>query len=151
MSCFNLKGGIGTASRVVGPHRLGVLVQANYGGHLRINGQSWHSPEADADGSIVIIIATDAPMEARNLTRLARRSFGGLARTGAALSNGSGDYALAFATTRGAMANEDCSPVFEAVIEATEEAILNALLMAGDMAGWDAGREAPSHFRGLHL
>ena len=148
---FGLKGGIGTASRQVGPHRLGVLVQANYGGHLRIHGESWHSPEADADGSIVIVIATDAPMEARNLTRLARRSFGGLARTGAALSNGSGDYALAFATTRGAMVNEECSPLFEAVIETTEEAILNALLMAGDMTGWDAGSGMPSEVKGLRL
>ena len=150
---FGLKGGIGTASRQVGAHRLGVLVQANYGGHLRLDGVSWASPEADADGSIVIVIATDAPLCARNLTRLARRSFGGLARSGAALSNGSGDYALAFATPRSGdlLANEACSPLFEAVIETTEEAILNALLMAGDMAGWDAGRAEASHYAGLRL
>jgi len=149
--CFGLKGGIGTASRLVGPHRLGVLVQANYGGVLRIDGQVWHSPQADADGSIVIIIATDAPLSSRNLTRLASRSFAGLARTGSALSNGSGDYALAFATTRGDLDNAACSPLFEAVIETTEEAILNALLMAGDMTGHDATADQPAQVRGLRI
>lgn len=150
---FGLKGGIGTSSRLVGDHMLGVLVQANFGGTLRIDGKVWaESPTADADGSIVIIVATDAPLCARNLRRLAMRAFGGLARTGAALSNGSGDYALAFSVGKGAhLANPDCSPLFEAVIEATEEAIVNALLAAGDMAGWDAGQEKPSFYPGLKL
>lgn len=151
---FGVKGGIGTASRVVGAHVLGVLVQANYGGTLRIDGVPLRAPEHDADGSIVLIVATDAPLCARNLTRLATRSFGGLARTGAALSNGSGDYALAFSTAesqrRGpgkapsgaVLNNDDMSPLFEAAIEAAEEAILNALFMASDTQGWNAGREA---------
>lgn len=150
---FGMKGGIGTSSRLIAGHVLGVLVQANYGGSLRVDGRAWPVSEADKDGSIVIILATDAAMDTRGLTRLATRAFGGLARTGAALSNGSGDYALAFSTCRdGAPQPPDaCSPLFEAAIEATEEAILNALLTAGDMDGWDAGRAAPSHYAGLRL
>ena len=78
---------------------LGMLVQTNYGGRLTVCGRAYETPSAhDRDGSIVIVIATDAPLSARNLKRLAERAFGGLARTGAALSNGSGDYALAFST-----------------------------------------------------
>lgn len=164
---FGLKGGIGTASRRVGEWMLGVLVQANYGGALRVDGVPAAAlGPADADGSIVIVLATDAPLGARNLTRLATRAFGGLARTGAALSNGSGDYALAVSThaglrrtpaTRAAVTampelpNEAASPFFEAAIEATEEAILNALLMAGPMRGWDAGRARPSRVAALRL
>lgn len=150
---FGVKGGIGTASRIVGPHVLGVLVQANYGGTLRIDGAPLpQRPEHDVDGSIVMVLATDAPLCARNLTRLATRAFGGLARTGAALSNGSGDYALAFSTAesqrRGpgrppsatVLGNDEMSPLFEASIEASEEAILNALFMATAMRGWNAGQ-----------
>lgn len=153
---FGLKGGIGTASRQVNRHRLGVLVQSNFGGTLQINGQpaphATHGP--DADGSIVMIVATDAPLCPRNLERLARRCFGGLARTGAALSNGSGDYALAFSTqplADAALGNEAMSPLFEAMIEASEEAILNSLLMAEDMDGYDATSGKSSHFAALRL
>lgn len=150
---FGLKGGIGTASRLVAGHSLGVLVQANFGGHLRVDGATLANLAChDADGSIVIILATDAPLCARNLKRLATRSFGGLARTGAALSHGSGDYALAFSTAASAeMADAACSPLFEAAIEATEEAILNALCMAVPMAGYDAGEDRPSHYDALRL
>jgi D-aminopeptidase len=150
---FGLKGGVGTASRQVQEHVLGVLVQANYGGSLRINGQvHGDTSQADVDGSIMIVAATDAPICARNLKRLATRCFAGLARTGAALSNGSGDYALAFSTSAEAnMSNSACDPLFEAAIEATEEAILNALLMAGDMEGYDASHDRPNGVKGLRL
>lgn len=168
---FGLKGGVGTASRRAaagaGSYMLGVLVQANFGGRLRVDGSA-HTGlvEHDADGSVVIILATDAPLCPRNLTRLAWRSFGGLARSGAALSNGSGDYALAFSTAgsvrrtherRSAvhsvevLPNDLASPLFEAAIEATEEAILNALCAAGSMDGWDAATGRPSRLAGLEL
>ncbi len=141
---FGLKGGIGTASRQVAGVTLGVLVQSNYGGRLRIDGRAVPGDAAaDADGSIVIVLATDAPVGARNLGRLARRTFAGLARTGSALSDGSGDYALAFSTAAGLRRGPDApggdarqienaamSPLFEAAIECTEEAILNSMLMA---------------------
>lgn len=151
--CFGLKGGIGTASRRVGEHMLGVLVQSNFGGTLRVDGRPVVGvPEADADGSIVLVIATDAPLSSRNLTRLATRSFAGLARIGSSLSNGSGDYALAFSVGLGeVLGNDACSPLFEAVIEAAEEAILNALLMAGDMEGYDARHDRPYRVSGLVL
>lgn len=150
---FGLKGGIGTSSRVAGDHRVGVLVQSNFGGTLRVDGRDLSkTSEADADGSIVLIIATDAPLCARNLTRLAARSFAGLARIGSALSNGSGDYALAFSVTKGEpLVNDACSPLFEAVIEAAEEAILNSLLMAKDMTGYDAVNDCPNTVRALRL
>lgn len=155
---FGLKGGIGTSSRLVPvggeTYRLGVLVQSNYGGHLVVTGRDYAAlSEHDKDGSIVIVLATDAPLCPRNLERLARRCFGGLARTGAALSNGSGDYALAFSTAeavrrtperRGgvsaipALGNDAVSPLFEAAIEATEEAILNSLAMARETKGFNA-------------
>ena len=161
---FGRKGGIGTASRLVGDWRLGVLVQANFGGTLRVDGVERPLPEHDADGSIVILLATDAPLCPRNLKRLAVRAFGGLARSGAALSNGSGDYALAFSTHEGVrrtperraalvaiptLPNEMCSPLFEATIEATEEAILNALFAAGDMQGRNAGEERAENVTGF--
>lgn len=137
---FGLKGGIGTASRLVGGHVLGVLVQANFGGVLRINGGLAALPEHDADGSVIFVLATDAPLDAAALRRLATRAFGGLARVGAALSHGSGDYALAFSTAAAAqeMTGAALSELFEAAIEAAEEAILNALFMAEPMEGWDA-------------
>ncbi|MBP9952036.1 MAG: P1 family peptidase [Cypionkella sp.] len=150
---FGVKGGIGTASRLVEEFTLGVLVQANFGGTLRVDGLPLaHLPEHDVNGSIVIVLATDAPLCARNLKRLATRCFGGLARSGAALSNGSGDYALAFSVAQGAvLANEAMSDLFEAAIEATEEAILNALTMAGPMQGFDANLSAPNLVPALNL
>ncbi|GAB1479597.1 P1 family peptidase [Paracoccaceae bacterium] len=151
---FGLKGGIGTASRLVAGHVLGVLVQANFGGHLRLDGVPVENLAAhDADGSIVIILATDAALDAASLRRLATRAFGGLARTGAALSHGSGDYALAFSTQAVPVAHMpgQLSALFEAAIEATEEAILNALSMAPEMTGHDAGTGLASHFTALRL
>lgn len=149
---FGLKGGIGTASRLVDGHRVGVLVQSNFGGTLRIDGRIVsETSEADADGSIILILATDAPLCARNLTRLATRSFAGLARIGSSLSNGSGDYALAFSTTSGQIDNDACSPLFEATIEAAEEAILNSMLMAEDTEGYDALLDRPNRVAALRL
>jgi D-aminopeptidase len=155
---FGLKGGIGCSSRRIAidgdTFTVGVLVQSNYGGTLLVGGQPYASPCAhDRDGSIVIVVATDAPLSSRNLERLATRAFGGLARTGAALSNGSGDYALAFSTaaeTRRTakrrkvitaypdLSSDRISPLFEAAIEATEEAILNSLCMAETTHGYNA-------------
>ena len=160
---FGWKGGIGTASRrlpeALGGWTLGVLVQTNYGGILQMDGLpvgeelgqyylSDHVADDRADGSIMIVLATDAPLSDRNLERLAGRTFAGLARTGASITNGSGDYAIAFSTNPdvrrtperrsdvAAMAdlpNSQMSPLFQAAIEATEEAIYNALLMAEDI------------------
>ncbi len=150
---FGVKGGIGTASRLVGGFTLGVLVQANFGGILRVDAVPLADlPEHDVNGSIVIILATDAPLCARNLKRLATRCFGGLARTGAALSNGSGDYALAFSVGQGSdLANDAMSDLFEAAIEATEEAILNALTMAEPMQGYDANLMVDNFVPALNL
>jgi D-aminopeptidase len=164
---FGFKGGIGTASRVLpgalGGWTLGALVQANYGGVLMMDGVPvgralgrWylreHTDGGDADGSVMVVIATDAPLSDRNLTRLATRAMAGLARTGAAFSDGSGDYAIAFAThpevrrtaeRRARQAsiaewpNERMSPLFVAAAEAVEEAVLNALTMATTVTGRD--------------
>ncbi len=161
------KAGIGTSSRVLteglGGFAVGVLVQSNIPGSVRILGVpvgrllghwdlSSDAACADAGGSIMIVVATDAPLSDRNLTRLARRAFAGLARAGATFSNGSGDYAIAFATAESVrrtparregesalseIPNERVSPLFEAVIDATEEAVCNSLLMAETMAGRD--------------
>jgi len=158
---FGWKGGIGTSSRKLpaslGGYTVGVLVQSNYGGILQMDGipvgeelnQFYlqdHVADDRADGSIMIIVATDAPLSDRNLERLARRAMGGLARTGASLTNGSGDYVIAFSTSEAVrrtperrsntsqiaeLPNGNMSPLFEATIEATEEAIYNSLLMAG--------------------
>jgi D-aminopeptidase len=102
-----------------------------------------------ADGSIMIVVATDAPLEHRNLERLGRRALAGLARTGSSMSNGSGDYVIAFSTVpiadlaaRGPLGNERMSPLFEAVIEATEEAIYNSLFLATSVRGADRTVEA---------
>ncbi|HYX30683.1 MAG TPA: P1 family peptidase, partial [Pyrinomonadaceae bacterium] len=164
---FGFKGGIGNSSRKLpaqlGGYTVGVLVQTNFGGILTINGApvgrelgKYYLKEQlsttnlslldmSADGSCMIIIATDAPIDHRNLQRLAARSMMGLARTGSAGSNGSGDYAIAFSTapelriTNGSrnqksnvtlLSNEAMSPLFLAVIEATEEAIYNSLFRA---------------------
>lgn len=146
---FGWKGGIGTSSRKLpaklGGWTVGVLVQTNYGGVLTINGakvgqklgQYYLKNELEnADGSILIVIATDAPVDARNLRRMASRAMAGLARTGAAMTNGSGDYAIAFSTARNTttlVRNDDMSPLFLSVIEATEEAIYNSLFKATDV------------------
>lgn len=163
---FGWKGGIGTSSRrlpaALAGYTVGVLVQANFGGVLQMGGAPVGRAlertylrdivaTGDADGSIMIVIATDAPLSDRNLTRLARRALAGLARTGAAMSDGSGDYALAFSTaeevrrtlarrtqlaTVTELPNAALSPLFEATIEATEEAIYNALCMATTLTGY---------------
>ncbi|HEV8588712.1 MAG TPA: P1 family peptidase [Pyrinomonadaceae bacterium] len=170
---FGWKGGIGTSSRRLpqnlGGYTVGVLVQTNFGGILTINGApvgrelgkyylkdqisstNLSLSDNSADGSIIIIIATDAPIDHRNLKRLAARSMMGLARTGAAGSNGSGDYAIAFSTapelrirnlpntrtqpSAALLTNEAMSPLFLAVIEATEEAIYNSLFRATTTTG----------------
>lgn len=140
---FGFKGGIGTASRKAGAYTVGALVQTNFGGSLMMNGAPVgrelraRAPNS-GDGSCVMLIATDAPVDARNLRRMAARTMFGLARTGSSGSNGSGDYGIAFTTARGAarlVANDDMSPLFLAVIEATEEAIYNSLLRAATTTG----------------
>ena len=141
---FGWKGGIGTSSRKAGNYTVGVLVQTNFGGFLQIGGLTIGnaSSAAPAKGSCMIIVATDAPVDARNLKRMAARAIMGMARTGAAGSNGSGDYAIAFSTCRrtggGAcplLDNDAMSPLFLATIEATEEAIINSLLKATTTTG----------------
>jgi D-aminopeptidase len=107
-----------------------------------------------ADGSIILVVATDAPVDARNLKRMAARAMAGLARTGSSMSNGSGDYAIAFTTSRIAslMGNDAVSPLFEAVIEASEEAIYNSLFKATTTTGSGHTVEAlplPETLRGL--
>jgi len=160
---FGWKGGIGTASRRL-PDRfsgftLGVLVQANFGGVLTMDGVPVGrelgryafapEPPAGADGSCMIVVATDAPLAAHDLERLAARALFGLARTGSSFSNGSGDYAIAFSTapalrvrhastaaqTVTLLPAEALSPLFEAALEATEEAVLNAVLRATTLSG----------------
>lgn len=162
--CFGFKGGIGTASRklpaAVGGYTVGVLVQTNFGGVLQIDGvpigkelkkfylrDQLNDP---VDGSCMIVVATDAPLDSRNLERLAKRAFMGLAKTGGIASNGSGDYVIAFSvdsTIRvphntssplqqmNVLNNEAVTPLFMAAIEATEEAIINSLFAATDMKG----------------
>jgi D-aminopeptidase len=159
---FGWKGGIGTASRrlpaTLGGWTLGVLVQSNFGGVLVINGapvgqelgryylRDATRPGNDADGSIIMVVATDAPLDHRQLTRLARRALAGLARTGSSMSSGSGDYVIAFATRRKEgmaesvpsfpPADDSLSPLFQAVIESTEEAVYNSLLRAVSVQGY---------------
>jgi D-aminopeptidase len=167
---FGFKGGIGTSSRKLsdrlGGWTIGALVQTNFGGILQIagapvglelgryylkdelvpeagergrgKGEAWDSP----DGSCMIVLATDAPIEHRSLERLARRALAGLARTGSSMSNGSGDYVIAFSTvpvvrqaSEPQVTNEAMSPLFEAAIEVTEEAIYNSLFMATTVRG----------------
>jgi D-aminopeptidase len=167
---FGWKGGIGTSSRVLpkalGGYAVGVLLQTNYGGVLAIAGAPvgkelgrYFLKEADgqyaADGSIVVVVATDAPLSDRNLNRLARRAFVGIANTGSPMTNGSGDYTVAFSTAesvrrtaerrRGVatvedLSNDKISPLFQAVAEATEEAIYNAMLKANSMSGTEGHR-----------
>lgn len=164
---FGWKGGIGSSSRTVatkaGAYVVGVLVQSNYGGDLTINGvrvgHALARPESKAgntgDGSIMIIVATDAPLSPRNLERLAARTMVGLARTGSNMSNGSGDYAIAFSTALECrrrrdepihrafeLANEAMTPLFQAAAEATEEAIYNSLFRATTVNGFKGKVEA---------
>jgi D-aminopeptidase len=170
---FEWKGGIGTSSRVVpaslGGWTVGVLVQSNFGGVLQVLGApvgrelgKWafkgDVERERGDGSVMIVVATDAPLSDRNLERLAARAIMGLARTGSSASNGSGDYVIAFSTARGVrrpvpaldapapppaerlratteLANDDMSALFQGVVEATEEAIYNSLFMATTVTG----------------
>lgn len=137
---FGWKGGIGTASRKVGGATLGVLVQSNFGGSLQMDGVPIPGPAAaSADGSCMMVLATDAPLDARQLKRLARRALLGQAMTGSSGSHGSGDYVIAFSTARGRTAPPDdqISSFFQAAIEATEEAILNSMLRATTVRGRD--------------
>jgi D-aminopeptidase len=170
---FGWKGGIGTSSRKLpsnlGGYTVGVLVQTNFGGVLSVDGApvgielgkyylkdavDLNNPSTNpggpdkADGSIIIIVATDAPLDHRQLKRLADRSFPGLARTGSSMTNGSGDYAIAFSTQNRinsadpvreirVVGNDAMSPLFQAAIEATEEAILNSLFKATTIVGKD--------------
>jgi len=164
--CFGFKGGIGTSSRKLpeklGGYTVGVLVQSNFGGVLQIDGlpvgkelnqYSFRNQLESADGSCMIVIATDAPVGDRNLKRLAERGMLGLARTGGIASNGSGDYVVAFSTAENLriphsspafqlneiqeLRNDDMTALFLAAIEATEEAIINSLFAAEDMTGRD--------------
>ena len=137
---FGYKGGIGTASRTLpGGWTVGVLVQTNFGGVLTIAGIPVGRDLilGKANGSCIIVIATDAPVDARNLRRMGARAIMGMARTGAAGSNGSGDYAIAFSTSKTTppLANDAMSWLFLATIEATEEAIVNSLFRATTMTG----------------
>jgi D-aminopeptidase len=161
---LGFKAGIGTASRRLPPDAggfvVGVLVQANFGGQLRIEGVELGPPAdpgpAERAGSCMIVIATDAPLDARQLRRLATRAFAGMARTGASFAHGSGDYAIAFSNavplrtgakagrspaSRPVLDDAALSTLFVAVADATEEAIYNSLLQATDVSG-HAGHRA---------
>jgi D-aminopeptidase len=157
---FDWKGGIGTSSRklplALGGWTVGVLVQTNFGGVLQVAGipvgealgryfLKDELSKAAGDGSVIIVLATDAPLSDRNLERLARRAFLGIARTGSPMTNGSGDYAIAFSTNAEVrrtaerrprpsaiadLPNEQTSPLFEAAVEATEEAVINSMFAA---------------------
>lgn len=169
--CFGWKGGIGTSSRVLpykfGGYTIGVLVQTNFGGILEIVGtpvgkelgkyylkdqlQGEKQEPLPGKGSCMIVVATDAPLDARQLHRFGRRALLALGRVGSSMSNWSGDYVIVFSTTRfvgltkdslrlelGAhLHDEDLSPLFQAVVETTEEAIYNSLLRATTMSGVD--------------
>jgi D-aminopeptidase len=144
---FGFKGGIGTSSRKLpGGYTLGVLVQTNYGGLLTIAGApvgrelGGHSLQQQLDGakgSVIVVVATDAPVDARNLKRLAARTMLGLGRTGAAGNNGSGDYAIAFSTSqsRNVLSNDAMSALFLGAIETTEEAVYNSMFRATTTTG----------------
>jgi D-aminopeptidase len=157
---FDWKGGIGTSSRrlpkSLGGWTVGALVQTNFGGVLSVAGVPVGQAlgrymlkdelsKASGDGSVIIVLATDAPLSDRNLERLARRAFSGIARTGSPMTNGSGDYAIAFSTSPDVrrtperrakpspivdLPNEPMTPLFEAAVEATEEAVINSLFAA---------------------
>jgi D-aminopeptidase len=168
--CFGWKGGIGTSSRILPPalggFTVGALVQTNYGGVLEIVGvpvgkelgrYAFRDQLNYGDGSCVIVIATDAPLNSAQLKRLAKRATLALGRTGSAMSHGSGDYVIAFSTARELrikpnaprieqvprFKEDDLSPLFQAVVEATEEAIYNSLLKATTVKGIE-GRTVPA-------
>lgn len=147
---LGFKGGIGTASRrlpdELGGHRLGVLVQTNFGGLLTILGvpvgvrlgrRYPRAPEPPAGGSVIVVVATDAPVDARNLRRIGARAMLGVGRTGSSGSNRSGDYVIAFSTSTepGLLPNRSMDPLFWAAIEATEEAVYNSLFRATSLSG----------------
>ena len=183
---FGWKGGIGTASRKLsasqGGYTLGVIVQSNYGGVLSMGGapvgqllgryayqprpvaldqpEGWcpQSGATNGDGSCLIIVATDAPIDARDLKRVAARAIYGLARTGSSYSNGSGDFAIAFSTAsalrtrfgsaapqvRTVLPTDGVSPLFQAALEATEEAVYNSLLKATSVTSrWGSAEALP--------
>lgn len=163
--CFSWKGGIGTSSRVLpeslGGYTVGVLIQSNYGGILEIEGvpvgqrlgaysfkNNVEDPLYNPDGSCMMVIFTDAPLDARNLERMAKRVMMGMAKTGGIASNGSGDYVIAVSVNKDNLIdentskyypvllhNDDMSPLFEAAIECTAEALWNSLFKATDMTG----------------
>ena len=164
--CFGFKGGIGTSSRKLpeslGGYTVGVLVQTNYGGILEIDGvqvgQRLHKHDfidhvrrnENVDGSCMMVVITDAPLDSRNLERVAKRAIMGMAKTGGIASNGSGDYVIALSVapenliddkaktlTTTVLANSQMSPIFAATIEATAEALWNSLFMAESMTGRD--------------
>ncbi|MDK2973211.1 MAG: D-aminopeptidase [Candidatus Sumerlaeota bacterium] len=167
-SCFGFKGGIGTSSRRLpaefGGYTVGVLVQTNYGGVLTINGApvgrelgsfplSDYTTGPRVDGSCMVVVATDAPLSPRNLERVAKRAIIGLGRTGSYLSNGSGDFVIAFSTAYrlphdgerldppvALVANDSMSTLFMATAEATEEAVYNSMFMATSVTGNDGHR-----------
>jgi D-aminopeptidase len=167
---FGWKGGIGTSSRLLpaalGGYTVGVLVQSNFGGVLQVMGAPVGQElgqyafknalsKDGGDGSIMMVVATDAPLSDRNLKRVASRAMMGLGRTGSSASNGSGDYVIAFSTAKEVrrafnstrlqtteLANEEMSGVFEAVVEATEEAIYNSLFQATTVSGGGRTAEA---------
>ncbi len=183
-SAFGWKGGIGTSSRVLpgslGGYAVGVLVQSNFGGILQIGGapvgrelgryafRAQVEPggneaprphpeerEGESQGSIMMVVATDAPLSDRNLMRVARRAMMGLSRTGSFASNGSGDYAISFSTAPGVrrqpgrqvrsvqdLPNNNLSALFQATVEATEEAVYNSIFMAVTVRSRWGTREA---------
>ena len=163
--CFGYKGGIGSSSRRLrlpglAPITIGVLVQSNFGGNLRVNGiRVRDEKRAEVrDGSCMIIVATDAPVLSRNLERLAKRATLALGRMGSNMANGSGDYAIAFSTHRDnrmasgatihslkSLANRTMTPLFEATVDATEEAILNSMVAARSAKGHRGNVKAIDH------
>src|SRR5581483_9023538 len=167
MVCYGFKGGIGTSSRKAGDYTVGVLVQCNCGrrDQLTIAGVpvgreignrliAQGQPGVKEDvGSIIIVVATDAPLVSQQLKRLARRATMGLARTGSTSGNGSGDIFIAFSTANAGIAkkgvlsikmmqNDDINPLFDATVQATEEAIVNAMVGAETMTGYQGHRVA---------
>ena len=167
--CFGFKGGIGTSSRrlpqSLGGYTIGVLAQTNYGGILEIDGVQVGQrlgkfayadhvrKDQDVDGSCMMVVITDAPLDSRNLERIAKRAMMGLAKTGGIASNGSGDYVIALSVApqnlipidakrlnTTVLANDEMSPLFAATIEATAEALWNSLFMAQTMTGYRGKR-----------
>lgn len=137
---LGFKGGIGTSSRVVNEHMVGAIVQSNFGGTLRVQGQSIPAPvESEADhGSCMIVVATDAPLDARQLGRIAKRAVFAMDRVGASFGHGSGDYGIAINTRTGERIRDaDLNQFFSATMDAVEEALLNSLFMAETTTGVD--------------